>query len=142
MSAKTFAISTLLVLGVCALIAGCGSDDNPAAPTLSNDAPILPPQNIIATRSTNGSIMITWAANTQSNLSGYKVYRNDVDNSAILTLTPTPITVTHYQDATASTGTFEYRVTSVSTKGDESGFASRTIVVRENTGGTKYDRGN
>jgi len=142
MSAKTIAISTLLVLGACALIAGCGSDDNPVTPTPSNDAPILPPQNVIASRSTNGSVMVSWTANTQSNLLGYKVYRHDVDNSAILTLTPTPITVTHYEDATATNGTYEYRVTSVSSKGDESGFATQTIVVRDSRGGGKYDRDN
>ena len=128
MSAKKFAISTLLVLSACALVAGCGSDD-PVLPT-SNDAPILPPQNIIVQQTDNGSVMITWAANTQSILAGYNVYRNDVAASAIVTLTPNPITVNFYEDTTVEAGgRYEYWVTSVSSKGDESTYELRPISI-------------
>jgi len=128
MSAKTFAISTLLVLSACALVAGCGSDDPVSLP--SNEAPILPPQNVIVQQTDNGTVMISWAANTQSNLAGYKVYRNDLKQGAIGTLTPHPITVNFYEDTTTEPGgRYEYWVTSVSNKGDESSYQPRAISI-------------
>ena len=142
MSAKTFFITTLLVISVCALVAGCG-DDNPTAPdpTSGNEAPILPPQNVIATKNGN-DVTITWSANTQANLRGYRVYRHDVANSTIATLTATEITATSYVDINVDEGRYEYRVTSVSSKGEESSFSARTIGVGEFGGETKYDRKN
>jgi fibronectin type 3 domain-containing protein len=128
MSAKTFFVTAIVLLGVCALIAGCGSDSVSPANT-SNDAPIMPPLNVVVTPTASGKVIITWDANTQPNLRGYKVYRRD--DQSIQTLTVNPISQTRYEDtATVLGATYEYRVTSVSTKGAESGFASATVTIR------------
>jgi hypothetical protein len=136
MKARLPALAAIALIGFCALVAGCGGDDV-AAPT-SNEAPILPPQNVAVSLNAYGEVMISWDRNTQSTLRGYNVYRHDVAESAIGRLTTAPIPQNHYLDCTATQGKeYEYRVTSVSTRGDESVFVGTTIQVQTPDGGSR-----
>lgn len=119
MSAKKFFSSVCAVAMVCALVAGCGSETT-TSPT-SVEAPILPPQDVMARQMPSGDVIITWTANTQSNLRGYNVYRLEVGGTAIQKLTVTPTNNTRHIDGNVEwTKAYEYRVTSVSVKGSES----------------------
>lgn len=124
MSAKTIVVA--IVLGTCGLLFGCGGDDT-VAPT-TNEAPILPPQNIRVTRNVAGEVIVAWDANTQSILRGYNVYRL-IEDSSIQKLTVNPMASTYYRDSDVELNTrYDYRVTSVSTKGDESAYAEASIL--------------
>jgi hypothetical protein len=98
MSARKTALMTVVLLGVCALVAGCGSDsDSPTSPPV-DEAPILPPQNVTAGSSENSKLMLSWDPNTQNKLAGYNVYRVTLDTEHVELLTPYFITVTSFED--------------------------------------------
>ena len=133
MSAKTLLVSAM-VLGLCAIVVGC-SDNSDS--TTGPEAPMLPPQNVIVTQSPMSHAVVSWDANGQANLVGYNVYRREIGNSAIAKLTGTPTVDTRYVDSTAERlAAYEYRVTSVSTSGSESGFTASIIQMQDpNSGG-------
>ena len=134
MNARSTA-SAAIALVVCALVAGCGSGSITSS---SNEAPILSPQNLVVSQNAYGEVQLTWAQNGQSILQGYKVYRLDVAASMIETLTPSPISETYFKDSGAVwTKDYEYRVTSVSTKGNESVPATALIEVTAPAPGDK-----
>ncbi|MFQ5512458.1 MAG: fibronectin type III domain-containing protein [Candidatus Krumholzibacteriia bacterium] len=126
MSARTFTTS-LALLGLIALVGGCGSDT--ISPT-TNEAPMLPPQNVIVKQQPSGGVLISWDANTQVTLRGYNVYRRDTGGTSIERLTAQPITGTRHVDSQVDwQKEYEYRVTSVSTLGGESSFAASIIQL-------------
>jgi hypothetical protein len=125
-----FMVVCLAALGV--VVAGCSSDST--STLTSNEAPIIPPQNVSVTMSAFGDVVIRWDANTQPTLKGYNVYRNDVAHSQIALLTAEPTIVTSYLDKGAGhLGQVEYRVTSVSTRGSESSPAMAVIQIEDPT---------
>ena len=129
MKASLTAFAAIAFVGFCCLIVGCGEDEL-TAPT-TNDVPILAPENITVSQNAYGEILISWDANSQSILRGYNVYRMDVAEPAIEKLTPTPVSENHFIDGTAIwEREYEYRVTSVSTGGDESVFVGIVIQVQ------------
>ena len=139
MSAKTFFLTSILLLGMGVLIAGCGSDSSPVTID-DNEAPILPPQNVQVIPTPDGRVIVTWDANTQSHLSGYNVYRNE-DGFGIQKLNGSPLTVTRYEDTSAQrTVQYEYWVTSVSAKGAESTFTAHQVMIPEYDPGDKRRR--
>ncbi len=120
MSANKLYFTMIVVLGACALVAGCG--DETVVPTIVPDeAPILPPQNFVS-EAHNSSVVLTWDANTQGHLLGYNVYRSDGGQLDVGPLrTPAPITGTMFEDFTVIPGVgYRYRVTSVSRIHEES----------------------
>ena len=131
MSANKLYITMIVLLGACALIAGCG--DETVAPPVAEEAPILPPQNFVSDVR-NSSVVLTWDANTQGHLLGYNVYRSDGGQLDVITLlTPTPITETMYVDSDVAPGAYRYRVTSVSRIHKESQHVIVDTVVNPNT---------
>ena len=80
------------------------------------------------------SIDLSWTPNTDSDLAGYLVYRQQVSSSSspagsTARLTSTPIVAPAYQDRTAIAGQrYAYRVTAIDTSGNES---APSAVVRE-----------
>ena len=130
MSANKLYITMIVLLGACALIAGCG--DETVAPPVAEEAPILPPQNFVS-EAQSASVILTWDANTQGHLLGYNVYRSDGGQLDVITLlTPTPITETTYEDFTVVQGAgYRYRVTSVSRIHKESQHVMVDAVVHE-----------
>ncbi len=75
---------------------------------------------------TDLSIDLSWEPNSETDLAGYIVYRQELTSSdqpqgPATRLTPTPVTGPAYHDATAAPGHhYAYRVTAVDTAGNES----------------------
>jgi fibronectin type 3 domain-containing protein len=73
------------------------------------------PKNLIATPS-SGGILLQWTANTEPDLAGYYVYRGTAPGGPFTLLTPSPITLTSYNDTAAPQGvTSFYQVIAVDT---------------------------
>ncbi len=140
MAASKFIVLSIVLLSVAALIAGCGSDT--VAPTTNNqEAPLLPPQNVVTARSDNGDILITWEPNTQSNLMGYNVYRSDFGSDVFTKLNTSVVTQTQFTDATTQPNKrYSYRVACVSTKGTESNYTSVVIFNGINSNTDKHKK--
>jgi hypothetical protein len=74
----------------------------------------------------DASIDLSWQPDTDADLAGYIVYRQQVDSTGALTgqpirLNPTPVVGPAYRDQTAVAGQrYAYRVTAVDTVGNES----------------------
>ena len=72
------------------------------------------------------SIDLSWTPNTDPDLAGYIVYRQEVDSKGVAAgtatrLNPTPVVGPAYRDQTAMAGRrYAYRVTAVDTAGNES----------------------
>ena len=75
---------------------------------------------------TEHSIDLSWAPNTDPDLAGYNVYRQDIDSNGAAAgtatrLNQTPVAGPAYRDQTAVPGRrYAYRVTAVDTAGNES----------------------
>lgn len=120
---------TLLVTSVVAL--GC-ADDTVTPQSQDDEAPVLAPTNVQAVVVYGGDIQISWSASSQPNVRGYNVYRVDNSESSIERLNASPLEVTSVVDGGARFGReYDYRVTSVSSRNTESGFAAVTIRNRE-----------
>ena len=132
MSAKKNVFTTFVLLGLCALVVGCGDDT--VAPT-SDEAPILPPQNLVVTQSAN-MIRLSWDANPKGNLAGYNVYRMEGGSGVLVKMTHTPTLATTFEDNSVQPSIgYQYRVTSVTTNDKESPYsmvnAALTMIGRE-----------
>jgi len=128
MSANKLFFMTFVLLGLCALVAGCGSDS--VAPT-DDDAPILPPSNVTASASATDKLVLNWDPNSHPRLAGYFVYRVEIATQDMLTLTAAPIAATSYADASARRGVeYEYRVTAVTKSGKESIYTAIAILLQ------------
>jgi fibronectin type 3 domain-containing protein len=72
------------------------------------------------------SIDLSWSPNTEADLAGYIVYRQEIDSKGAVTgtvtrLNQTPVVGPAYRDQTAMAGRrYAYRVTAVDTAGNES----------------------
>lgn len=128
MSANKTVFMTFLLLGMFALVAGCGSDSI-VVPTV-DEAPILPPQNVSASQGEAEKLVLSWDPNTQNKLAGYNVYRANLTTQEVELMTPLPILDTEYNDPTARRNVrYEYRVTSVSKTGKESAYVAILIEL-------------
>ena len=125
------ALRKLLVLALalsmmCVLAVGCAEDA--AAPVQEDEAPVLAPTNVRAIVIGGGNIQISWDPSSQPHVRGYNVYRLDRVDEVIERLNSSVLEVTSIVDGGARIGReYEYRVTSVSTRSKESGFAAVTI---------------
>lgn len=118
MSARQFVFLVAAVLTFGALMAGCGSDT--VAPAGNTEA-LFPPSNVTVAQLASGDVKIAWDPVINSNLQGYNVYRREIGVSSAQKLTSAPITATQYLDTSPDwQKQYEYRVTSVGTKGNES----------------------
>ncbi len=119
--------SALLVL--VALFVGCAEDTT--SPAQQNEAPLYAPTNVQAVVIDGRDIQVSWNPSSQINVRGYNVYRLDVANSAIERLNSSVISGASFVDrAAAWSHEYEYRVTSVGTKNQESQYASTIITNR------------
>jgi hypothetical protein len=72
------------------------------------------------------SIDLSWIPNTEADLAGYIVYRQEIDSKGVAAgtatrLNPTPVVGPAYRDQTATAGRrYAYQVTAVDTAGNES----------------------
>lgn len=136
MALSKYLVISVVILCLAGLTAGCGSDT--AAPPRAPEAPLLPPLNLSAARSTDGDITLWWQPNPQSNLIGYNVYRAVSGSTNFTKLNPALVVSNSYTDQDASWNyRYDYRVTCVGANGAESDYASVTIY---NGPGTKTGR--
>jgi hypothetical protein len=118
----TLALAMALVM----ICFGCADELN--APT-EDEAPVLPPTNVVAVALSNGSVRVTWDASSQPDINGYNLYRREAGTGNPSRLNSTRILATEYlDDATVGHTEYEYRVTAVNTRGKES---RHTAVVIE-----------
>jgi fibronectin type 3 domain-containing protein len=95
-----------------------GAESSPA--TGKTVAVPAQPKNFTATGSTS-SISLTWNANTESDLSGYNLYRGASATGPFTKINSTLLTGLNYNDTTAPTGqTSYYQLTAVDNLGHES----------------------
>ena len=91
------------------------------------------PTGLAATAGT-GSVTLTWSPNAESDLAGYRVYRN----GAASPLNSTLLTGASYADSALTNGiTYSYAVTAVDTSGNES--ARSATVTATPSAGTPSD---
>jgi len=129
MAFQKHVLVSVVLLAISGILFGCG--DSTVAPQVTTEAPIVAPSNVTAQELANGDVMIQWDASTQPNHRGYNVYRLDMENSQIGKLNSNELTQNSYVDQSASRKPYEYRVTAVSSRGTESGYASIVIVLEE-----------
>lgn len=130
------ALIAIVLLAISGILFGCG--DSTVAPNVTTEAPVVAPTNVTAQAMSNGDVVISWDASTQLNLKGYNVYRFDLDNYQIGKLNPNVLSQTSYTDQSAQRNVnYEYRVTSVSVKDVESGYAAASIIVPPDNGTRK-----
>jgi len=110
-----------------------------SATSASTMAP-SPPRGLRATGG-NGSITLTWEANTESNISGYNVYRATSSNGTFSQINSSLVTTTNYTDDDPSlvgSAFYYYRVTAVdstSAEGEMSGEAWARPYYNPSSGG-------
>ena len=99
--------------------------------TIDNTPPAKP--QIVSATASNADAGVTWNANTESDLAGYLLYRNDqlanVTGVVVGDLKPYLITGASYLDKTLPDGTFRYYLVAV----DQAGNQSEPSDVREAT---------
>ena len=142
MGFRKHVIFSTALLCLSGLLIGCSSDETTTAPTITSEAPMLPPTNVIINRLPNGDVRLTWDANTQPHWRGYNVYRAITGGGAIGRVNPSLISTNSYTDVTTDgRSIYEYFVTSVSAKSAESGF-SIAVVFDSREHESKRDREN
>jgi len=135
MKARLSAFAAIALVGLCSFVIGCNSD---GLTSTSNTAALVAPQNVRVSQNAWGNVIVTWDRNTQSSLRGYNVYRRDLAESSIQLLTSQPTEDNYYLDeAVVQQRQYEYRVTSVSTKGTESAYSGTVISIVTPTRGNK-----
>jgi hypothetical protein len=94
---------------------------------VSNVMPVSPPvaPTSVAASSSGAGITVSWAANSEGNVVGYRVYRSASADGAYALLSSELVTGLRYTDVTAPAGqTSYYRVTAVNANGNESAYTA------------------
>jgi hypothetical protein len=132
---KYLAISIILLTAAC-LFSACATEN--ITPLLPQEAPLLPPQNFVTSRTEGGDILLAWEPSTQINLLGYNIYRSNYREDSFSRINPAPVLEAGYRDETASANTrYEYRVACVGMDQRESGYGIATIYNGSTAGGEK-----
>jgi len=91
------------------------------------------PTGLSATAESPSSVKLTWHANTEQDLAGYKIYRNGVQIADVGK-------VTTFTDSTASAGTtYSYEIVAYNTAGQESE-RSNPVIVTTPSGTLLHDK--
>jgi fibronectin type 3 domain-containing protein len=110
------------------LAAGCTSDDNPLAPTASEDT--TPPSIPVNVEVSGGAHRLIWDSNAEADLAGYNVYRFDPDPSrenSYVKMNGSLVTANAWL-APIDTHTWIYRVGAVDASGNESAKSGQVTV--------------
>jgi len=93
------------------------------------DAPPGAPTGLVATAG-NGQVTLDWADNTESDLSGYNVYRSTTQGSGYAKINSTVVSTSNYVDSTVTNGiTYYYVVTAVDTGSNESTYSNQVSAT-------------
>jgi hypothetical protein len=130
---KQLRIIILMALALSALtLAGCGSDSNPAAPSVSLDStpPPAPTGLAMTLDGPTGSYLLSWQASSAPDVATYQVYRYapdpSRDNAYVLV---GQLSTTHVLIDSPTEETLEvFRVQAVDASGNHSAFSSPLSV--------------
>ena len=132
-------MTSVVLLCAAALIAGCGSSST--SPEEVTEAPLLPPTSVMITRAGDSNILITWDMSTQPTLAGYNVYRAAGNSTTFTKLNGTSVQTNQFMDTTTQYNVlYKFRVSSVSTRGVESNFATVQLFNAATSGGGDKDK--
>ncbi len=111
-----------------AFIAGCDSSSSP-----SNPVDTVAPAAVLDVQAHyDGNLMqVTWAAGSEADLAGYRVYRSTNGAAAILAGYET--STTYVDTSVGARASYRYEVTAVDQSGNESPRASTTQVFVSTT---------
>ena len=91
--------------------------------------PPSPPKRL-AGKPGDGSVSLSWAANPETDIAGYNVYRSLSAGGGYVKLNNAPLTAMSYTDSTLANGTaYYYTVSAVDKDGDESSYAVKVKVM-------------
>jgi hypothetical protein len=102
------------------------ADSNPVILTAKDTFPPAAPQDLVAavlpgTSPGSSVVDLSWSINLETDLAGYRVYRNASDDGQGQLLTPDLVRTPSYRDTTVASGhRFWYTVTAVDRSGNES----------------------
>lgn len=122
---KTYVYIVRSVIRVNATFLESG-DSRPAIVTPQDTFPPAAPQDVVAaflpgTKPGTSVADLSWAANLETDLAGYRVYRSERENERGVLLTPNLLPSSAYRDGTAASGgKYWYTVTAVDRAGNES----------------------
>jgi len=95
--------------------------------TSSDTTPPAAPVNLVLTGTSNGHIGIAWEANSEADLAGYEIYRENVAAPGFSRIAQVDTAVTDYNDNSVTTGaTYNYYVVAYDTSFNRSA-ASNTV---------------
>ena len=73
----------------------------------------------------NAAVMLTWEANSESDLRGYNIYRSNTSGSDFSKITTSPTDQNRYTDTGLTNGTtYYYKITAVDTSSNESNYSN------------------
>jgi hypothetical protein len=95
----------------------------------------LTPTGLVGKIDTAGNVVLTWTANTEQDLNGYKVYKSTVgpDSKTVIPLQAEPITTTEFKEKVLVkqlNRDIYYTVTALDNKFNESKYANFVLVQR------------
>ncbi len=102
---------------------------------LKDSIPPLPPTALVGRIDTAGNVLITWTANTEQDLNGYKVYKSAVgpDSKTVIPLQVEPLITTEFKEKVLVkqlNRDIYYTVTALDNKLNESNYANFVLVQR------------
>ncbi len=102
---------------------------------LKDSIPPVAPIGLVGKIDTAGNVVLTWTANIEEDLNGYKVYKSTVgpDSKTVIPLQAEPLTVTEFKEKVLVkqlNRDIYYTVTALDNKFNESKYASFILVQR------------
>jgi len=110
------------------------SDDSGPRGVVPRDTfPPAPPSDLVVLAGTN-VISLSWQANREEDLAGYKIWRKEAGGSGFVSLTPGPVPENAYTDTSVEKGkTYVYAVSALDKTGNESAKTeSRPVSLKGN----------
>ena len=105
-----------------------------AADSGSDTTAPQPPTGLLAAGG-DTVVNLSWSANSETDLAGYRVYRSTTSGSSYSELTSSLLTLTSYTDSTAVNGVnYFYVVTAQDTAGNESAYSSEASATPQTSG--------
>ena len=84
----------------------------------------------------DGEVIISWNANSETDLAGYNVYRSETSGIGHTLLTPTSSSSDELRDSSVTNGTpYFYKISAEDTTGNESAFSSEVSATPQAAGG-------
>lgn len=105
----------------------------PVLVQLEDSIPPVAPQGLQIKIDTTGVVRLSWQANTEPDLFGYRVYRSNFEKSEYSQITVSPLTKTGFRDSInlkTLTKKIFYKITAVDRRFNTSEFSAVVVVVK------------